>query len=146
MDIEAVTFPALIVAEDGWVDYLENAARVSAWTKAAIHKYNRCRVLLYDQSDRGWLVESIVPRDRRNALVRLLYAAFNPKLAVQMQLRPITENSIGAVQEMLSIAIDNDDDILTQFTEGPLLKAAIQRATSFQAIVQVLRAARARSI
>jgi hypothetical protein len=143
MDTEAVAFPALIVAEDGWVDYLDNAARVSAWTTTAINKYNKCRVLLYDQSDRAWLVESIVPRDRRNSFVRLLHTASNPKLAVQMHLRPITDNPIGAIQEMLSIAIDNDDDILTQHTEAPQLKAAIQMATSFQAIVQVLRNARA---
>ncbi len=84
-----------------------------------------------------------MPRDRPNPFVRLLQAASNPKLAVQLRLRPITENPIAAIQEMLSTAIDSDDDILTQHTEARQLKPAIQTATSFQAIVRVLRNARA---
>ncbi len=98
---------------------------------------------MYDQADRAWLVESIVPRDRPNPFIGLLHAAFNSKVAVRMHLRPITENPFAAIQEMLLIAIDNDDDILTQHTEPQQLKPAIQRATSFHNIVQVLRNARA---
>jgi hypothetical protein len=142
MDTGDVTFPALIVAEDGWVDYLDSAAPLSVWTTTAIKKYNKCRVLLYDQSDRAWLVESIVPRDSRNAFVRLLHTVCNLKLPIKMHLRPITENPIGAIQDMLLIAIDNDDDILTQHTDALQLKPAIRTATSFQSIVQVLRTAR----
>ena len=143
METDAVTFPALIVAEDGWVDYLDSAARLSAWTTTAIKKYNTCRVLLYDQTDRAWLVESIVPPDRRNPFVRLVHAAYNPKIAVPMRVRPITESPIGTFQEALLIAIDKDDDVLTQHTEAPQLKEAIQKATSFKAVVQILRTARA---
>lgn len=142
MDIDAVTFPALIVAEDGWVDYIDNVARLSAWTIAAIKKYNKCRVFLYDQTDRAWRVESIVPRGRQNIFVRLFHAACNSKLAVQMRVQPITENPIGTIQDALLLAIDKDDDILTQDTEPPELKAAIQTANSFKAFAQVLGRAR----
>ncbi len=140
--LEDLTFPALIVAEDGWVDYLDSAARLSAWTTTAIKKYNKCRVFLYDQTDRAWLVESIVPRDRRSPFVRLVHAVYNPKLAVRMRVRPIIESRIGTFQRALLLAIDKDDDVLTQYTEAPQLKAAIQEATSFKALVQVLRTAR----
>jgi len=143
MDTDAVTFPALIVAEDGWVDYLDSPVRLSAWTTTAIKKYNKVRVMLYDQADRAWLVESIVPRDRRNPFFRLIHALYNPRLAIQMRVRPITENPIGTLQDSLLLAIDKDDDVLTQHTEAPQLKAAIQKATSFKAVVHVLRSARA---
>jgi len=79
MDAYVVTFPALIVAEDGWVDYLDSPARLSAWTTTAIKKYNKCHVMLYDQTDRAWLVESILPRDRRNTI------SLSPALAPRSQ-------------------------------------------------------------
>jgi hypothetical protein len=143
MDTNAVTFPVLIVAEDGWVDYLETPARLSAWTTTAIKKYNKCRVFLFDQTDRVWLVESIVPRNRQSPFVRLVHAGYNPKLAVQLHVRPVTDNPIGTLQNALLLAIDRDDDILTQDTEASQLKAAIQKAASFKAVVRVLRRAQA---
>lgn len=142
MDSDAVTFPALIVAEDGWVDYLDSPTRLSAWTTAAIKKYNKLRVILYDQTDRAWLVESIVPQNRQNPFLKVFHAISNPRLDVRMQVRPIMENPIGTLQDSLLLAIDKDDDVLTQHTEAPQLKAAIQQATSFKAVVHVLRAAR----
>jgi hypothetical protein len=94
MELDAVTFPALIVAEDGWVDYVDGVVRVAAWTNTAIRKYSQCRVLLYGHSDRAWLVESIAPRSRRNPFVRLVHAAYNPKLPVQIRVRPVTVEAL----------------------------------------------------
>ncbi len=79
MDLDDVAFPALIVAEDGWVDYLASVAQLAAWTNAAIEKYDKRRVLLYDHSDTLWLVESVVLRARRNLFVRLIQAVYDPE-------------------------------------------------------------------
>jgi hypothetical protein len=143
MDLDAVTFPALIVAEDGWVDYLASVAQLEKWTNTAIKKYNKRRVLLYDCSDHAWLVESIVSRARRKLFVRLIHAVYNPKTPVQISVRPITECPTETVRDALLLIIDKDDDVLTQHTEASDLKTEIQHAASFKAVVQALRAARA---
>jgi hypothetical protein len=143
IDLDAVAFPALIVADDGWVDYLDTSARLEVWTASAFKKYKNRRLVLLDHNDCAWLVESIVPRARRNAIVRLAHAVINPKLAVQVQVRQLTESAIETIRENLLVAIDADNDVLTQYTEGPALKTAIQNAGSFNAVVQVLRSARA---
>ena len=143
MDLDAIAFPALIVADDGWVDYVDAAARLVTWTTSAISKYNKRRVVLCDHRDRAWLVERILPRERRSALVRLALATCNAKIAVQIQVRPITESPVNAVRDYLLVAIDADDDVLTQHTDSQSLKAAVQKAASFEGIVQVLRASRA---
>jgi len=59
MDLKAVTFPALIAADDGWVKYSSSAEGLSLWTTTAIRKYNSRRVVIYDSNDRAWQVESI---------------------------------------------------------------------------------------
>ena len=40
MDLDAVTFPALIVADDGWVQQLKNKEELSSWTRSAVSKYS----------------------------------------------------------------------------------------------------------
>ncbi|MGA3234850.1 MAG: hypothetical protein ABSG03_01005 [Bryobacteraceae bacterium] len=111
MDLDAVTFPALIVAEDGWVEYLASVAQLAMWTNTAIKKYNKRRVLLYDWSDRAWMVDAIVSRARRNLFVRLIHAAYNPRIPVQISVRPITECPIETLRDALLVAIGKDDDV-----------------------------------
>jgi hypothetical protein len=143
MDLDAVAFPALIVADDGWVDYVETSSSLDAWTALAVKKYNNRRIVLFDHNDRAWLVESIVPRERRNAIVRVAHAVTNPKLAVQVRVRQVTESPIETIRENLLVAIDAGNDVLTQSTDAPALKTAIQNADSFKAVIQALREARA---
>src|ERR1700676_4515825 len=103
MNLDAVAFPALIVADDGWVDYIDTSARLDAWTASAVKKYTNRRVVLLDHNDRAWLVESIVPREQRNAIIRLAHAITNPKLAVQVQVRQLTESPIETIRESLLV-------------------------------------------
>ena len=48
-----------------------------------------------------------------------------------------------AVKKTLFLALEADDDVLTQNTGAPKLRAAIQRADSFDAFVRALRTAKA---
>jgi hypothetical protein len=143
MELDAVAFPALIVADDGWVQFVKTASLLTEWSTSAIRKYNTSRVLLYDRLERAWLLESIAPLNRRNPLLRLADPIRNPRIAVHIRIRPILEASTDAVRDALLRAIDADDDILTQEVEAPELKAQIETAKSFDAVVQVLKAARA---
>jgi hypothetical protein len=143
MDLEVVSFPVLVIADDGWVQYVDIRDHICEWNLIAIRKYNKRRVVLYDDHDCAWQVQSIVPLKQLSFLKRLAYTLRNARLPVQIQVRPITEAPIQSVQEILRAAIDADDDILTQDTEADVLKEAVQKAVSFKALVAVLRKKRA---
>jgi hypothetical protein len=64
MELDAIAFAALIIADDGWVEYAKSAMPLSIWTTAAVSKYSKRRVLVYDCLDRVWLADSIAPRQR----------------------------------------------------------------------------------
>jgi hypothetical protein len=138
MDLEVVSFPTLVIADDGWVDYVDSRDHFCEWTGTAIRKYNKRRVVLYDDQDCAWQVERIVPLKQLSFLRRLAYALRNAKLPVRIYVRPIAEAPIRVVQEILRAAIDADDDILTLDTEADVLKEAVQKAVSFKALVGVL--------
>jgi hypothetical protein len=143
MNLDAVAFPALIVADDGWVDYASLAASLGTWTVSAIRKYGKRRVVICDSRDRAWLVETISPHEGRNPLSRSVDLIRNRKLAVTIQVHAITEHPMETVREMLLRAIETDDDILTQYTDASELTSAIRSADSFDAFMRVLTAAKA---
>ena len=139
MDLKAVTFPALIAANDGWVKYSSGAEELSLWTTTAIRKYNNRRVVLYDSNDHAWQVENIRPTKPVSVLAKLA----GRKVAVNLSLRPVTEAPFQCICDVIMEAIDNDDDILTQTASSDELKASVQKATSFRALVHALKATRA---
>ncbi|HWZ84170.1 MAG TPA: hypothetical protein VNW47_16190 [Terriglobales bacterium] len=136
MGLEAITFPALIVANDGWLQYLSRAEELSEWTMSAIAKYSRQRVVLYDSSDRAWEVDSIDLVTPASLLARLL----NRKVPVRWSLRHLNEAPLQVVREVIVEAIDADDDILTQSVSADDLKASVQKASSFHTLIHTLKA------
>lgn len=143
MELEAVSFPALVIADDGWVDYLDRRNSFADWSYSAVRKYNKRRVLLYDNCDCTWQIESIRPIKQPSLFDKIGRLVLNSNFAVRIEVRPITECPMRLVQETLRAAIDADDDILTQDTEAEELKAAVETATSFKSLVAVLRTKRA---
>ena len=107
MDLKAVTFPALIAADDGWVKYSSSAEGLSLWTTTAIRKYNSRRVFIYDSNDRAWQVESIRPAKPVGLLAKLV----GKKVAVHLSVRPVTEAPFQCICDVIKEAIDRDDDI-----------------------------------
>jgi hypothetical protein len=127
MDLDAVTFPALIIADDGWVEYLQRCQQLSVRTRLAITKYTGRPVLLYDSRERVWQVESIVPQRPARLFSKLLARTiYSPKVQVRLTLQPITEAPLKAVRDSLHAAIGADDDILTHRAEANVLKKVVE--------------------
>lgn len=141
MNLDNIAFPALVIADDGWVEYLETEQGFSLWRAFAISKYRKRRVLFYDSKNQGWEIENIGVNNGRLSffVARLL----NSRLSVDITIRSIGESPSQLVRNVLNAAIDADDDILTQFTDKAQLKRSIQKANSFQDFVRSLRAKRA---
>ena len=143
VDLDVISFPALVVADDGWVQQLDTKEALSALTPAALRKYTKRRVMLYDSRDRAWQVEGFEPLQHEDAVAKLLAAVSNRKVPVRTIVRPITESALQVTRDALAAAIDADDDILTQYTNASELKKAVSQAQSFEALLGVLKAKRA---
>ncbi len=139
MDLAAISFPVLLVADDGWVQHIESARILAEMTHLAIATYNKSRVLILDHCDCVWEVENIALTTQPNSLGRLFQRVFNSRLPVQIEVRQITDHPIQQVQEVLRTAIEADDDILAGDVEPGDLKVAIQKANSYNALVDALR-------
>jgi len=139
MNLRSVAFPALIAANDGWVQYLSAAEELSVWTTSAIKKYNRRRVVLYDSNDHAWQVDSINPVKPAGLYAKLV----GKKVPVSLSLRPVIEAPFQFVCDVINDAIDADDDILTQSVTANELKASVQKASSFRTLVHALKTKRA---
>jgi len=140
MHLDAVTFPALLISDDGWVQHLSKAADLAMWKRSAVMKYKKRGVVLYDSKDNAWRIENIVPHKPMNLGTKLLAHTFhNPKVPVMVEIQPITETPPHTVQELLRKAIDADDDILTQETEPGELKTSVQKPISFKKLVAELK-------
>jgi len=134
-----VAFPALIAANDGWVQYVSEAEELSLWTTSAIKKYNGRRVVLYDSNDHAWEVDRIGPVKPTGFYAKLV----GRKIPVSLSLRPVSEAPFQLVREVINEAIDADDDILTQSVTANELKACVRKASSFQTLVDALKTKRA---
>ena len=139
MNLDIVSFPALLIADDGWVELLDRRDRLDLWNALGIRKYKNRRVILYDHSGSVWQVESIAPREPLGFTAKLVHRISNSKLPVQIQIQQIVESPLEQVKEILRAAIDADDDILTQNTEPDELKSAVGTATSYDALVGILQ-------
>jgi hypothetical protein len=143
MDLDVIAFPALVVADDGWVSYLPNKEEISKWTHFGIKKYSARHVILYDSKDHAWEIESIAPANRKGVFSSFLRVFYDPEVPVRLSVKPVTGDALRAVHRALTAAIDADDDILTQWTEPSDLKDAVQKADSFASLLQVLKEKRA---
>jgi hypothetical protein len=139
MDLDAVTFPALVVADDGWVDQIESKEELSTMTHAALRKYGKRHVVLYDSRDRAWQIDSFTPLNHPNIVTKMLAAFSNARVPGRIEVRAITEAPLQATRVALVAAIDADDDILTQFTDAAELKKAIGQAQSFEGLLGILK-------
>ncbi len=139
-DINKISFPVLVVADDGWMDFKTDSKGLSRWNCIAINKYNKRKVLLYDSSDTLWSLIEIIP-EKPVTFLRLLLAEtfYNPTVDVSFKLEKIKDNITDKIFAAINKAIDADDDSTTQFTEADDLKKSIEGKSSFNDIVTELK-------
>ena len=135
MDLRAVAFPALIAANDGWVQYVSSAEELSLWTTSAIRKYNGRRVVLYDSNDHAWLVDGITPVKPVGLYAKLV----GRKVPVSLSLRAVDDSPCQVVHDVINEAINADDDILTQSVNATELHMSVEKGSSFRTLVHALK-------
>jgi hypothetical protein len=87
MDLQAVAFPALVAADDGWYSTCLRPKNYPCGRQSAIKKYNRRRVVLHDSNDRSGQVDGINPAKPAGLFAKLV----GRKVTVSLSLRPVSE-------------------------------------------------------
>jgi hypothetical protein len=143
MNLDLVSFPALIMADDGWVEYADRKEDLEFWSAHALKKYNQRTLLLYDSENRAWRVVGILPCRDLNVLEKMLAVITGgPKLQVQFNLTRVQDAPLRAVRDMLCAAIDEDDDVLTQNLDQEQRRELItnlRSAENFRDLASALR-------
>ncbi len=133
-------FPLLIIASDGWVDYLKKDEDLGAFNYIAIRKYNKLKPYIIDSTESAWQIIQISPKKRLTVLDKLLaYTFHHPLIPVTLQIEQIIEKPMDTIKQALMQAIDADDDILTQWCEADELKEAVRSADSFKSLIANLK-------
>ena len=89
----------------------------------------------FDADGQKWKCELVSNRVKNTFITRLLANTFyNPQVDVQYNWDKIGQYSLAELQSDLNVCIDKDDDLLTQFVEGDILKKAINRADTIEEI------------
>ncbi len=142
MRIDALEFPILLIADDGWVEYVKDGAQIAKWTRSAVMKYENRRIIVLEAGDRAWRVVRITTDPPIKKLSRFLaYTIHNPKVPITIEVEPIVLSPIDAAREALDRAIEADDDVLTQQVSAEELRNAVRKAGSFQEVVTALKRA-----
>lgn len=95
---------------------------------------------VYDSRGYKWQAKGIESPYRRNWwTVLLANTVYNPRTAVSVLWREPKPYAVDELKLAYAKAVDNDDDILTQFVEAQELKKRISAAQSFDELVEVYR-------
>src|SRR5262249_39854882 len=95
---------------------------------------------VYDAQGRKWQGKGVESRYKRTWWTVLLSNTFyNPWIKVTVTWREPKPFSLDELKSAYSQAVDNDDDILTQFVDADELKRRISEARAFDELVQVYK-------
>jgi hypothetical protein len=94
--------------------------------------------IVYDANGRRWRSKGVEPSYRRTWWTILLAnTVYNPRITVTLLWREPEPYGLDELRRAYSKAVDNDDDILTQFVEAADLRDRISTAQSFDELVAV---------
>lgn len=138
------SFPGLAVSSSGYVAEikgLEDLTRCSLYGLAkGLHKNLR----LYDCSGLCWEVLQVKGPLPMNFWTRLLaQTVYNPRFQVKITWKEAQPYTLDDLKLILKRKTEEDDDILTQFTEADQLKGIIEGCKTFEELLSQLRGARA---
>jgi len=133
-------FPAIIIYDDAWLNIVVSA---DVFSKVAVSALINPSVLkgdvLFDANGDKWTYTRVSDGFKNTFLARLLAKTFyNPRLDATVIWNRAGSYSLDELKADVKLCVDKDDDIITQFEEGSVIKAAVDASSSFDEIMGVL--------
>jgi hypothetical protein len=129
----------IFVGADGWTDLTPDLPAERITSAHGFHQPWWRGVILYHRNGYKYEVETATPERQMPPLSKLLAATFyNPRFAVRYAYRSTGFYQLEELKTALRQAIDKDSDVLTQFHGAGELRTMVERARSFDDLVDVL--------
>jgi hypothetical protein len=133
-------FPLICIAEDGTLDLISTPTSLeTASAISLIHSSYFEKQILFDANYGKWQYRQVA-KDFKNTFFSRFFAKvfYNKMYPVEVVWTYHNTYSIDELKQQMNACIDKDDDLITQFEEGDVIKAAINKSLNFNDILQVL--------
>ena len=134
------TYPIILTDNTtGYLDLVENGDRLKNSNALGLIKGVHKNFQAYDKDGRLWKIDKVNSSFKVNGLSKFLaYTVYNPKVKVTIEWTKVTDYKLDDLKKDISKQVDRDDDILTQFEEGEIIKEQVEKCDSFDNIIKTL--------
>jgi len=110
-----MNYPVLGISRDGFVQYIADG---EYWCDLpygfiAMYEKRRDKMLFFDRDGEKWQTLSITPDEPVGLATRLFFHL--RKVRVHVDFKSLGPYEVNELREALKVAVETDDDILTQF-------------------------------
>jgi hypothetical protein len=109
-------------------------------TTLGFHKRWWIGVTLFHPEGRKYRIEHVRPDEQIGAISKVLaHTVYNPWVDTHLEYALVGSYALSELKSAIRIAIDLDDDVLTQFHDSAELLDLLERADDFAAVVSVIQ-------
>lgn len=133
------TYPIILTDPSGYLDLIDNEDGLTDSNVLGLIKEVQKNFQAYDKDGFLWRVSEIDSNYRINALTKLLaYTVYNPIIKVSLAWTRIGVYKLDELKTDICNQTDKDDDVITQFEDGEVIKDNLKTCDSFDDIVRIL--------
>ena len=130
----------IAVGRNGW---LQLSRALETHLRAGAYGFFRewwAGVTYFHRDGQRYTVAAVRPSRRLGVVDRILASTvYNPTLDFAVEYAAQGRYSIAQLCDAVAAAIEQDDDVLTQFHEADELLARLRRATTFDDVIDVIK-------
>ncbi len=126
----------LTCAEDGWVEDWSREIP-QRWNFRGCKKYQSTTIHCLTPEEQLKIAKPVLPH--LSWFKNLIWSLFNTTKTVKVELLDSNLNPVATFKEQLILAVQADDDILTQYREERELIESISRADSYADLNKIYR-------
>ena len=134
------TYPIILTDNTtGYLDLVDNADGLTNSNALGLIKGVHKNFQAYDKDGQLWKVDKVDSNFKLNGLTKFLaHTVYNPKIKVTIFWTKIADYKLDDLKKDIYKQVDRDDDIITQFEEGKIIKGKIENCDSFDSIIKTL--------
>ncbi len=132
-------FPIITIYKLQGLDIIDDDIALRNVSTLSFLNQSKAEYKIYDSNGKRWTLEFINNHIKTNFITRFLANTFyNPIVKVDLEWEEEGVYSLNELKNDISLCIDKDDDILTQYEEASVIKNAISNGNTFDDILFTL--------
>ncbi|MBL7842903.1 MAG: hypothetical protein JNK44_03500 [Cyclobacteriaceae bacterium] len=134
------TYPIILTdSTTGYLDLIDNGDYLTNSNVLGLIKQVQKNFQAYDKDGLLWKVDKVDSNYKVSGLTKFLaYTFYNPQIRVTITWTKVSNYTLDDLKQDINTQVDKDDDIITQFEEGEIIKREIENCDSFDNIIKTL--------